>query len=81
MTALLASIAALGLIASPALAATKKVSPSTKTVTTKSGNTKATTMVSTKGNTTTAKTTVTKTPAKHRKMARNHAKKPVKKAA
>lgn len=57
MKALLASIAAVALVASPALAAP---TPSTKTVTTKSGKTKATTTVTTKGNTTTAQTKVTK---------------------
>ena len=81
MKRIIFSLAALGLLASPALATTKKASASTKTVTTKSGNTNATTTVSTKGNTTTAKTTVTKTPPAHRKMASRHAKKAMKKSA
>jgi len=71
MKALFASVAALGLLASPALAAP---TASTKTVTTKSGNTKATTTVSTKGSTTTAKTTMTKAKAKSHHKARHHAK-------
>ena len=54
MKALIATAAALGLLAGPAVAAEKSTASSTKTVTTKSGNTKATTTVSTKGNTTTA---------------------------
>ena len=57
MKKLIASVAAAALMATPAFAAQ---TPSTKTVTTKSGSTKATTTVSTKGDTTTAKTTVTK---------------------
>ena len=63
MKALIASLTALGLIATvPALAqTTNKAAPASKTVTTKSGSTKATTTVSTKGNTTTAKTTTTTT--------------------
>lgn len=74
MKTLLASIAALSLVASPAFAA-QKPAPSTKTVTTKSGNTKATTTVSTKGNTTTAKTTMSKvaTTRSHKKARRHYA--------
>ena len=58
MKMLISSVAAIALIATPAVAAQKAAPTSTKTVTTKSGDSKATTTVSTKGNTTTAKTTV-----------------------
>ena len=68
MKKLISSVAALAIIATPAIAA-QKTAASTKTVTTKSGNTKATTTVSTKGSTTTAKTTMTKAPAKGKKTA------------
>ena len=77
MKALIASAAALGLLAGPAVAATKSKA-STKTVTTKSGSTKATTTVSTKGNTTTAKTTMTKAPTHHAKGRRHAATKSAK---
>ena len=74
MNKLISSVAALAVIATPAMASAK-ASPSTKTVVTKSGSTKATTTVSTKGNTTTAKTTVTKASAKktaHHSMKSKH---------
>ena len=64
MNKLISSAAALAILATPAIASAKTETPSTKTVTTKSGSTTATTTVSTKGNTTTAKTTVTNTAAK-----------------
>ncbi|HEY4070627.1 MAG TPA: hypothetical protein VGM04_03610 [Sphingomicrobium sp.] len=63
MKRLISSLAALAILGTPAIAIAK-ASPSTKTVTTKSGNTKATTTVSTKGDSTTAKTTMTKTSGK-----------------
>lgn len=70
MKALIGSLTALALIATPAMAAqTTNKTASTKTVVTKSGKEKATTTVSTKGNTTVAKTTVTK---RHHKARRHH---------
>jgi hypothetical protein len=69
---LITLMTAVALVGMPAIAAQAQ---STKTVTTKSGNTKATTTVSTKGNTTTAKTTVTKSKKGHhhaRKHSRKH---------
>jgi hypothetical protein len=78
MKALLGSIAAVALLATPAVAQTTNKtakSPSTKTVTTKSADEKATTTVTTKGDTTTAKTTVHKRHHKakrHHKMKRHH---------
>jgi hypothetical protein len=73
MKKLISSVAALAIVATPAVAFAK-AGPSTKTVVTKSGSTKATTTVSTKGNTTTAKTTMTKGSGKaaHRSARRTH---------
>jgi Ni/Co efflux regulator RcnB len=64
MKKLIGSVAALAIIATPAIAAQKASSGATKTVTTKSGTTKAKTTVTTNGDTTTAKTTVTKSSPK-----------------
>ena len=79
MHKLIGAIAALAIAVGPAMAA--KAPASSKTVTTRSGTTKATTTVTTKGNTTTAKTTVSKPSAKMVHKASHHVKKTAPKAA